>query len=215
MSTLHHIATTKTARVHTHGHLHSGTKFIWLVAHGYGFLSEYFIKKLEVLPPEEHFVIVPEALNRFYLNGLSGRVGASWMTTEDRDQEIADYISYLDKVYETFILQSEAKIIALGFSQGASTMARWALKTHKPLTNIVFWAGSIPDECLQAVEKLNTLHPYILVGDEDEFITIEKRETFTKTLINAGLIFSQIFYKGGHAILTEPLMQLSSELTKS
>jgi len=65
------------------------------------------------------------------------------------------------------------------------------------------------------VEKLNTLHPYILVGDEDEFITIEKRETFTKTLINAGLIFSQIFYKGGHAILTEPLMQLSSELTKS
>lgn len=209
------IITQKTARVFTYGTLTEKTKNIWLVAHGYGFLAEFFIKKFEILNPEENYVIVPEALNRFYKKDLSGRVGATWMTSEDREHEINDYILYLDKVYETFILQSEAKIIALGFSQGASTMARWALKTHKPLTNIVFWAGSIPDECLQAVEKLNTLHPYILVGDEDEFITIEKRETFTKTLINTGLIFSQIFYKGGHAILTEPLMQLSSELTKS
>lgn len=213
MSTLHHIATTKTARVHTHGHLHSGTKFIWLVAHGYGFLSEYFIKKLEVLPPEEHFVIVPEALNRFYLNGLSGRVGASWMTTEDRDQEIADYISYLDKVYETFILHSNAKIIALGFSQGGATIGRWAMKTTKRLNNIVFWGASIPAECLEQVDRLNELHPYLLVGDMDEFISEEKRNEVIQSLINQNVIFSHIFYKGGHAILTEPLLQLCSELT--
>jgi hypothetical protein len=35
-----------------------------------------------------------------------------------------------------------------------------------------------------------------------------------KTLDNVGLTFSHIFYKGGHAILTEPLLQLCSELTE-
>lgn len=214
MAEPHSLITQKTARVFTHGTLTANTKMIWLVAHGYGFLAEYFIKKFEVLNPDEHFVIVPEALNRFYLKELSGRVGASWMTTEDRDNEIKDYISYLDKVYETFILQTEAKIIGLGFSQGAATIARWAMHTHNRLNNIVFWGGSIPNDCLNDISRLNILHPYLLVGDEDEFISAERREEVMKTLDNVGLIFSHIFYKGGHAILTEPLMQLCDELTE-
>jgi len=215
MAELHHITTQKTARIFTFGNLTPKTKNIWLVAHGYGFSAEYFIKKFEELDPNTNFVIVPEALNRFYLKDLNGRVGACWMTTVERENEIEDYISYLDKVYETLILQTKAKIIALGFSQGAATIGRWAMKTSNRLNNIVFWGGSIPDECLADISKLNALHPYLLVGDEDEFITSEKREMFMKTLANNNVIFSHIFYKGGHAILTEPLMQLSRELTES
>src|SRR4051812_7128633 len=106
MATPHSITTPKTARVFTHGHISEKTKLVWIVAHGYGFLAEFFIEKFEELDPEEHFVIVPEALNRFYLKDMSGRAGASWMTTEDRENEIKDYISYLDNVYETLILKT-------------------------------------------------------------------------------------------------------------
>lgn len=214
MAALHHITTQKTARIFTFGTLTEKTKNIWLVAHGYGFSAEYFIKKFEELDPNENFVIVPEAINRFYLKDLNGRVCACWMTTVERENEIEDYISYLDKVYETLILQEKAKIIALGFSQGAATIGRWAMKTRNKLNNIVFWGGSIPEECVAEPAKLNALYPYILVGDEDEYITAEKRETVMKTLLNNNVIFSHIFYKGGHAILTEPLMQLSRELTE-
>ena len=213
MTHSHSITTQKTARVFTYGTLTSKTKLIWLVAHGYGFLAEYFIKKFEVLSPEEHFIIVPEGLNRFYLKDMKGRIGANWMTSEDRENEIEDYIKYLDNVYETFISQTTAKIVGLGFSQGVSTIARWAKHAPNKLNHIVFWGGSLPSECLTDIKWLNQLSPYLLVGDDDEFISKEMYENVLKTLDNTGLIFSHIFYKGGHAILTEPLLQLSSYLT--
>lgn len=214
MSQAHYIVTPKTARVYTHGTLTENTKLIWIVTHGYGFLAEYFIKKFEELNPEENYVIVPEALNRFYLKEFSGRVGASWMTTEDRENEIKDYILYLENIHEILISQTTAKIVGLGFSQGAATIARWAMHTSKRLNQLVFWGGSIPNDCLNDISKLNSLHPYLLVGDEDQFITEEKRAEVMKSLDNVGLTFSHIFYKGGHAILTEPLLQLISELTE-
>ena len=214
MSQSHSIITQKTARVFTYGTLTEKTKLVWIVTHGYGFLAEFFIKKFEELDAETNFVIVPEALNRFYLKDMSGRVGASWMTSEDRENEIKDYILYLDKVYETSISQTNAKIIGLGFSQGAATIARWAIQTHNRLNRIVFWGGNIPNDCLNDISKLNSLYPYLLVGDEDEFITKEVYDAVLKSLDNAGLTFSHIFYKGGHAILTEPLLQLCAELTE-
>lgn len=213
MTQIHHITTQKTARIFTYGTLTQKTKLVWLVAHGYGYLAEYFIKKFEVLNAEENYVIVPEALNRFYLKDMTGKVGASWMTTEDRENEINNYIKYLDNVYKTLISQTSAKIVGLGFSQGAATIARWATQTHNTLNRIVFWGGNIPNDCLNDIQKLNQWHPYLLVGDEDQFISQEMYETVIKNLDNVGLTFSHFFYKGGHAILTEPLLQLCAKLT--
>ncbi len=215
MAQIHSLITPKTARIFTHGNLSESTKIIWIVTHGYGYLAEFFIKKFEVLDPDEHFVIVPEALSRFYLKDVSGRVGASWMTTEDREHEIQDYIQYLDNVYETFILHSKAKVVALGFSQGAATICRWAINTHKLLNNIVLWGGTVPSDCLHDIPKLNSFSPYLLVGDEDQFIDKEKSKEIITGFNNLGLTFSHIFYKGGHSILTEPLMQLTDALTQA
>lgn len=215
MAQLHSIPTRKTGRIFTHGTLSESTKLVWIVAHGYGFLAEFFIKKFEELDPAEHFVIVPEALNRFYLKDMSGRVGASWMTTEDRENEISDYISYLDNVYDTLISQTKAKIVALGFSQGAATVCRWALNSKNHIDRMVFWGGTIPNDCLKDIPKINRWHPYLLVGDSDEFITEKVRDEVMKGFINSGLTFSHIFYKGGHVILTEPLMELSAALTST
>ncbi|MFN8283659.1 MAG: dienelactone hydrolase family protein [Chitinophagales bacterium] len=214
MTTQLHITTSKTARIFTYGILSEKTKLVWIVTHGYGFLAEYFIKKFEILDPEEHFVVVPEALNRYYTTGMSGRVGASWMTNEDRENEIKDYITYLDNVYKTLDLQTAKKIVGLGFSQGASTIARWSMHSDFRIDSLAFWGSSIPNDCLKYKDKLNELSPYLLVGDEDEFITEQLKEEVLKSLDNAGITFSHIFYKGGHAILTEPLLQLSSCLTK-
>ena len=150
----HAITTTKTAKVITYGNLTSNTKLIWLVTHGYGFLAQYFVNKFECLDPNEHFVVVPEALNRFYIDGLTGKVGASWMTKEERQDEINDYILYLDKVYETFCLHSNAKKAVLGFSQGVATISRWLIQTNYSVKNAIFWAGSIPEEVL-TTKKLN------------------------------------------------------------
>ena len=72
---------------------------VWIVLHGYGMLSEYFVKKFECIIDETTLVIAPEATNRFYLANNYTRVGASWMTKLDREQEISDNILFLDKLF--------------------------------------------------------------------------------------------------------------------
>ena len=78
--------------------LTEATERIWLVFHGYGQLAEYFIKKFEDLDPTKNFIIAPQGLSKYYLQGVYGRVGASWMTKEDRLTEIANQYAYIDEV---------------------------------------------------------------------------------------------------------------------
>ena len=72
----------------TYGKFSDRTEKIWFVCHGYGQLAEYFIKNFEVLDAETNYVIAPQGLSKFYLKGFTGRVGASWMTKEDRLTDI-------------------------------------------------------------------------------------------------------------------------------
>ena len=82
---------------------------VWIVLHGYGMLSEYFVKKFECITDETTLVIAPEATNRFYLGDNYSRVGASWMTKLDREQEIRDNILFLDLTIlsPVFIIQKQ------------------------------------------------------------------------------------------------------------
>ena len=63
-----------------------------IALHGYGQLAQYFAKKFIDLP-EDYALLVPEGMHRFYLEGTSGRVGASWMTKEGRELDIEDNLS--------------------------------------------------------------------------------------------------------------------------
>ena len=81
------------------GKISEQTKTIWFVFHGYGMLSQYFIKKFKNLENNQTVIISPEALSRFYIGKNYERVGASWMTKLDREQEISDNILFLDKLF--------------------------------------------------------------------------------------------------------------------
>ena len=94
----HHLEVKRTARYFTLGTLDENTEQIWFVLHGYGQLAQFFIKKFSVLDDGKTFLVAPEALSRFYLEGVTGRVGATWMTREERSNEVADYVFYLNQL---------------------------------------------------------------------------------------------------------------------
>ena len=73
------------------------SKNVLYVLHGYGQLSRFFIRKFSALQ-ERYTIVAPEGMHRFYLEGSSGRVGASWMTKEDRLTDINDIMSFLNEV---------------------------------------------------------------------------------------------------------------------
>jgi len=94
-----HITVSRTARYFTLGELSQSTKDIWIVLHGHRQLAGDFINIFNELAVEGSFIIAPEGLMRLYIKGDYGDVGASWMTKEDRESDINDYVKYLDKLY--------------------------------------------------------------------------------------------------------------------
>lgn len=204
----HFLKTKKTAKVCVIGEL-SSCKEVWIVLHGYGQLAQYFIKNFNELVSYNLAIIAPEALSRFYLNGSSGRVGASWMTKEERESDIKDYIEYLDQIVEEFELTSK-KITVLGFSQGGATAARWCHQTKFKIERLIMWASLFPPELIEnySIEENKLQNSLLVFGTDDEYMSEEKLNKELKTNIFYANIML-IRFKGGHQIDTNTLINLA------
>ncbi len=203
----------------TYGELSESTHTIWLVCHGYGQLAHRFIRRFDVLDSQKHFVIAPQGLSKFYLAGYQ-KVGASWMTKENRLVEIENYLNYLDAVFQEetsgFSLE-HVKLNLLGFSQGVTTIARWAYSRKVSFDKFIIWAGGFPHELKANEFRLPKSSSRILavLGEEDEFFNKEK---FEKQLAFVTEVTGQkptlMLFKGKHEIKREVLLQLVKNATK-
>ncbi len=209
----HQLTIPRTARYVTIGEINEQTENIWFVIHGYGQLAEFFIKKFKGLDDGKTVIIAPEALSRFYLKEFSGRVGATWMTREERDSEIIDYINYLNLLYDTVLQNTDVnklKINILGFSQGTATVARWCMNEHIKYDRLILWAGYFGNgiQDVIAPEKLTDKEVVLCYGKEDEFlvkIDIKQYENDIQKAIPHVQIHT---FEGGHTIDEELLLKI-------
>jgi predicted esterase len=161
----------KTFRYWISGDLEKANKLLF-VLHGYGQLAEFFIRKFKEIP-EDYLVIAPEGMHRFYLNGTSGRVGASWMTKEDRESDIADNLNWLSQLFIKLTKQKKIKkTILLGFSQGGATAARWFYGKNVQLDQLILWASVFPPDLEKSLIQSNS-NNYFVIGTEDEYYNTE------------------------------------------
>jgi len=202
MSQKHNLVVQKTATYYSLGTIKSA-KTIWIVLHGYGYLAKYFIKKFEPILGNEIVIIAPEGLSRFYLDGVdtNSRVGACWMTKENREEEIIDYIHYLNQLYATILEQNDnkqLKINIVGFSQGGATASRWIADGKVNCTNFILWASIFPDDMnFMAFGKIST---FFIYGDEDQFVTKERLKYQKEIFKKSDLKVKTAVFKGGHDI---------------
>lgn len=212
-----HLTVTRTARYQQLGEISAATRQLWLVAHGYGQLAEYFIRHfahLHAADPTGTVIVAPEGLSRFYLTGTNGRVGASWMTRADRLAEIEDQNSYLSQLLAQCLAQcpSDTRITVLGFSQGTATVSRWLARhaaTWRP-HQLVLWAGDFPfDIDGAAAEQLLAQLPVTLVsGSQDEYVSATKLQEQADVLQKQGARVASLHFEGGHTLNREVLQQL-------
>ncbi|MBD3629509.1 dienelactone hydrolase family protein [Cyclobacterium sp.] len=178
---------------------------LWLVFHGYGQLGNFFLKKFSALFDPKTLMVAPEGLNRFYLKGFSGRVGANWMTKHERENDMANANSYLNALIKNLrqqLPQLEHSHV-LGFSQGAATMSRWICQAELDLDKVVFWGGApahdLDPELLQ--KTLANSRVIAALGEEDPFLATANFQAQLKQLTSAGLSQLQIkYYPGGHEL---------------
>jgi len=202
MSSQHYIDIVQQAKFSTIGKLDANTKQVWIVLHGYGQLSQYFIRKFSTLSDSGHFVIAPEALSRFYINESSGRVGATWMTKEDRLKDIENYIHYLNTLYDSFDFSGNPKLTVVGFSQGAATASRWLANGHAHADRLLLWAGIFPPDMdvLNARDSLRATEVYNIYGSEDPYLNETKLEEQKKIVEQLRLPTKHVTFNGVHDI---------------
>ena len=168
----HRIVTTRRARYYTIGGGEQPLAESWIVLHGLGQLASVFITYFESIESPSRLIVAPEALSRHYVMEQGGRssdakVGATWMTRQDREAEIADYVEYLDKVWSE--TGGASRVTVLGFSQGVATAARWIAVGKSRIDRFIAWAGQIPpDVDPSAFTKLSE-GITIVSGESDEF----------------------------------------------
>lgn len=200
----------RTARVYHLGDP-AQAKEIWFVLHGFGQLAGSFIATFDAAARPDRLIVAPEALNHYYTDHRAKKVGATWMTSEDRETEIADYVRYLDRVGETFGSRAPgARIEIHGFSQGSATAARWlALGAVRP-ARMVLWGGEIPpDPPLESYrDRLNAADLTLVLGDRDEYISQDRVDREAERLDAAGVSYTLHRFAGGHVVDPEVLQRL-------
>ena len=210
----HYVTVERTARFVTMGSTAQPAE-VWFVCHGYGELAATFVQGLSALDSGTRLLVAPEALSRFYLDGPHQSVGASWMTREDLENEMRDYLKYLDAV-KTEVLSridgASAPVTVLGFSQGAATAARWACRGTVEAARLIIWGESLPPELEDeaALRRLRAIQLTIVGGTRDEFFTASRREELRERLNRLGVPFEEKRFEGGHRLDDATLLDIAS-----
>lgn len=204
-----HIRVPRTARYHVLGDLAIAEE-IWIVVHGYGQLARFFLNNFKGLE-QGRCIAAPEGLSRFYLDEAHARVGATWMTREDRLHEIQDHVAYLDALVDELLSQVKPgiPINALGFSQGVATAARWSIHGSTSLSRLVLWAGGIPPELdREALAKWREIRIDLVLGDQDEYASAKELDAQAVRLEQAGVSCTKHLFEGGHKLEPVTLRRL-------
>ncbi len=211
----HHISVPRTARYFTLGEPGPSIREVWFVLHGYGQIAARFLKAVSALDDGSRLVVAPEGLSRFYLDPAGReKVGASWMTREDRLNEIADYVRFLDAVSAEVLARLEgraARVHVLGFSQGTATAFRWAALGTAPVHRLVLWGSDVPPDLdlAAARERLAPLDLVLVAGSRDELITPKVLARDEERLRSAGIPYRVVRFDGGHEVDERVLRELA------
>jgi predicted esterase len=134
------------------------------------------------------------------------RAGATWLTREDRDHEIADAVQWLDLVHRDVMDDSSRKIppttSIIGFSQGVATGIRWLMLGQVRPTQLVIWAGSLATDMDQEQfgRALTSVRTTLVCGTRDEFIPPKNLDALSSQLTKAGVRHEVRTFDGTHTL---------------
>ncbi|HEY3219454.1 MAG TPA: hypothetical protein VGJ80_01875 [Gemmatimonadales bacterium] len=213
----HPFSTSRSARYFTLGSPENVSD-LWFVCHGYGQLASRFLERFRLIEAARRCIVAPEGLSRFYLteSPAERRVGASWMTREDRLHEIDDYVGYLDGVYAQLAPRT-AQVTALGFSQGTATVCRWAAFGSSRIDRVIVWGGEVPPDLDLAAPRvagrLRAAQLTLVYGTHDQYFT-PKIVAATESRLRAHKInYDLVPFDGGHEIDDRTLVGLAGSRT--
>lgn len=206
------ISVKKTARYFTNVPESNSIHSVWFVIHGYAQLAEEFIKEFDFLQNGSTFIIAPEGLSKFYFRN---KTGASWMTKEDRINEINDYVGYLDAVLMNckapLIFQSQ-RTFFLDFLRECIQLSDGLLKVNM-IFGLILCSSDFPKDAdfKSSKKKLTGSQLYYLYGKYDEIISVEKFNESLDLLKTNAVPYKDIIFKGKHVIDRKSISDINNK----
>jgi predicted esterase len=216
----HHLEIPRTARYFCSGAPDTDARELWVVCHGYAQLASRFLRHFEPIAGEGRLIAAPEGLSRFYVDsprghhGADARIGATWMTREDRLAEIADHVRYLDLLVEELTRRRGApfpRITALGFSQGVATVSRWLALGATHADHVILWGGTLPTDVSpdHAGRIFDGARLTIVMGEADPLMESDRVTAELEKLDGAGVRYELVRFGGRHEVDGDVLRDLA------
>ena len=211
----------RTARFFQLGSGGAGTRALWIACHGYGQLAASFARAMEPAVADDRLVVVPEGLSRFYLDdprkrhGPDAPIGASWMTREDRENEIRDHVEYLDLLVAQCRrdIGQDVPVVALGFSQGVATVCRWAALGNTRVERLILWGGTLPVDLPadRGADLFRGAAVTLVAGRTDKLSPPDVVEQDRERLMAASIPVELRLHMGGHLISSQMLRSIAAQ----
>ncbi|MEJ2163007.1 MAG: esterase [Robiginitalea sp.] len=182
------------------------TERIWMVFHGIGFLSRYFLRYFTHLDPVKNYIIAPQAPSLYYLDSNYRNIGASWLTREQTQRNMNNLLNYLDALYGAEALHKAPKLTLMAYSQGVSVLCRWVAARKIPCERIILYAGRVPDELdpsdFAHLSSQTAVEFY--AGDSDPYLHTDQRPVLEDRLKQVfGNRLRLHYYEGGHELKSD------------
>lgn len=217
----HHLEVPKTARYFCSGAAESDADALWVVCHGYAQLASRFLRHFEPIAGDGRLIVAPEGLSRFYVDsprghhGADARIGATWMTREDRLAEIGDHVRFLDLLVEELTgrrRDSFPRITVLGFSQGVATVSRWLALGATRANHVIVWGGLMPADVMTDAHRplFGGAKLTVVIGATDPLVDPARITAELEKLDAVGITYDVVRFGGGHELDADVLRQLAS-----
>ncbi|MGH7595784.1 MAG: alpha/beta hydrolase [bacterium] len=196
----------------------NGPHPVLIVLHGFGQRADEFIKVFEPLPSRGILVAAPQAPHHFYPQFPRRDVGFSWLTRYERDQSIADFISYMRRFIELLRTEHAAdltRLYVLGFSQGVSMAYRFWVHGAAPLRGLIACSSDLPPDVAERLDAAPSAKILLVHGHDDQMVPITKSREAEADLRAHAIPVELIEFDGGHYVPSLAVEKIAEMIVSS
>ncbi|WP_250436840.1 alpha/beta hydrolase [Hanstruepera flava] len=202
------ISYTATNTYATLNELTDKTKNVWIVFHGMGYLSRYFLRYFESLNSNKNYFIAPQAPSKYYIGPKYKHVGASWLTKENTKKDTKNIMNYVESVLQNENLPNDKNLIILGYSQGVSIAMRYLALKQMNCNHLIIHSGGIPVELNHDNFKYYCGKVTLIYGNQDEYLNEDRiKHEIEKAKNLFGDQLAIIPFEGKHIVNTKVISQ--------
>lgn len=179
-----------------------------IAVHGYGAHKGYMMREARAVAPQNFVIASVQGPHQHFRPVENGyRVGFGWLTDYKPDEYVRLHHRFLLDVIERLreaALVDPSRIYLYGFSQASALNFRFAFSNPEVLRGLVAVCGGIPGDLDTNPDYRNfNARTLYLHGDDDEFYSQEKFETYKQKLAERLPSFSSKKYQAKHEITEE------------